>query len=168
MQLRSLGHGALFNAVPVCCKCCQQCLIAGTVRVKTQLGSIRHCWKHGLAINTLGQRGTMLHGNTVPCPKEQSCIFWTDLYPWPGGIIFFFEKSPIYTHNEIKLLNIDTKFQLISMHNWLIIPINLYVYTLYIKYIILKYNNVYIWCLNKRPILLTYGQYTWSPKVLIS
>ena len=28
----------------------------------------------GSSCNTLGQRGTMLHGETVPCPKEQSCI----------------------------------------------------------------------------------------------
>ena len=28
--------------------------------------------------NILGQRGTMLHGDTVPCPKDQSCIVWTE------------------------------------------------------------------------------------------
>ena len=33
----------------------------------------------GSICNTLGQRGTMLHGDTVPCPKEQSCIVWTNL-----------------------------------------------------------------------------------------
>ena len=33
----------------------------------------------GSPCNTLGQRGTMLQGDTVPCPKGQSCIVWTDL-----------------------------------------------------------------------------------------
>ena len=31
------------------------------------------------ASNTLGQHGTMLHGDTVPCPKGQSCIVWMDI-----------------------------------------------------------------------------------------
>ena len=33
----------------------------------------------GSTCNTLGQRGTMLHGDTVPYPKEKSCIVWPDL-----------------------------------------------------------------------------------------
>ena len=33
----------------------------------------------GSTCNTLGQRGPMLNGDTVPCPKEQSSIVWTDL-----------------------------------------------------------------------------------------
>ena len=40
----------------------------------------------GSTCNTLGQRGTMLHVDTVPCPKEQSCIVWTYLY-WPRASI---------------------------------------------------------------------------------
>ena len=47
----------------------------------------------GSTSNTLGQRGTMLHGDTVPCPKEQSCIVWTDLN---CAIVVFFSESLIY------------------------------------------------------------------------
>ena len=70
-------HGALFHAVPGCCKCFQQCRIAGTARVGT-LGSYQ-IDTIGSTSNTQGQRGTMLHEDTVPCRKEQSCIVWTDL-----------------------------------------------------------------------------------------
>ena len=34
----------------------------------------------GSTSNTLRQRGTMFHWDTVPGPKEKSCIVWTDLY----------------------------------------------------------------------------------------
>ena len=36
----------------------------------------------GSTCNTLplGQRETMLNGDTVPCPNEQGCIVWTGLY----------------------------------------------------------------------------------------
>ena len=33
----------------------------------------------GNTCNTLKQRGAVLHGDTVPCFMEQSCIVWTDL-----------------------------------------------------------------------------------------
>ena len=72
------SHGALFHAVPGCCKCSQQCRIAGIARVGTLVSYqtlLKPC-----TCNTLGQCGTMLHGDTVPSPKEQSCIVWTDLY----------------------------------------------------------------------------------------
>ena len=62
-------HGALFHAVPVCCKCFQQCRIAGTSRVGT-FGSYPTLLE-ALATRTLGQRGTMIHGDTVPCPRSK-------------------------------------------------------------------------------------------------
>ena len=68
----------------------------GSYPTLLDLGAIRHCctwelsdivglgsgtWELsdivGSTCNSLGQRGAM--GDTVPCPKEQSCIVWTDL-----------------------------------------------------------------------------------------
>ena len=39
-------------------------------------GAIKHSWKHLLHPETAW---TMLHGDTVPCPKEKSCIVCTHL-----------------------------------------------------------------------------------------
>ena len=82
-------HGTLLHAVPGYCKCFQQCQIAGSARVGT-LGSYLTLLE--TFATPMGQRGTMLHGDTVPCPKEKSCIVWTDL------------KNTIFHYNYIKVV----------------------------------------------------------------
>ena len=82
MQLCSLGQETVsqWSIVPRC------------PRVLQVLPTMSDCWDCeswdtwelsdivGSTCNTLGQFGTMVHGDTVPCPKEQSCIVWTNLY----------------------------------------------------------------------------------------
>ena len=64
-QLFSLGqgtmsHGALFHAVPGCCKCFQQCRIAGSARV-----------------GTLGSYPTLLEALATPWDSVEQCSMGT-------------------------------------------------------------------------------------------
>ena len=70
MQLFSLGQGTVspWSIVARCPRVLQVSQVS-----QSQLPDIV-----GNPCNTLGQRATMLHGDTVPCPKEKSCIVWTD------------------------------------------------------------------------------------------
>ena len=51
----------------------------GSVLPVLAIRAIRHCWKN---LHTLKQSGAVLHGDTLPCFMEQSCIVWTDLKLW--------------------------------------------------------------------------------------
>ena len=110
MQLFSLGQGtvSLWSIVPLC------------PRVLQKLPTMSDSWDSEIwgtwelsyillealaSSNTLRQRGTMLHGDTVPCPKEKSCIVWTDLYAAP---LIFFRPSCFTT----------TGFQIILYHRY--------------------------------------------------
>ena len=81
MQLCSLGQGTVspWSIVPRCPRVLQvlptmsdswECETWDTWELPDIVGS---------TCNTLRQRGTMLHGETLPCPKDKSCIVWTDL-----------------------------------------------------------------------------------------
>ena len=81
MQLCSLAQGTMppWSIVPRCPRVLQ---VLPTMSDSWDCESL-DTWELsdivGSTCNTLGQRGTMLHGGIVPCPKEQSCIVWTDL-----------------------------------------------------------------------------------------
>ena len=64
-------EAAIVRVQLVCC--CQHPVVCGNdfTSVMVLILFYRTC-------NTLGQRGTMLHGDIVPWPKKQSCIVWTD------------------------------------------------------------------------------------------
>ena len=81
MQLFSLGQGTVspWNIVP---RCPRVLLVLPTMSDSSQVSQLSQSQLSdivGSTSNTLGQRGTMFHGDTVPCPKEKSCIIWTDL-----------------------------------------------------------------------------------------
>ena len=82
MQLWSLGQGtvspwSIVPRVPGCFKCFRQCWI--TSKCPNSSSPSYQTLIVGSTCNTLRQRGTMLHGDTVPCPTVQRCIVWTDL-----------------------------------------------------------------------------------------
>ena len=90
MQLCSLGQGTVSprNIVPRCPRVLQ---VLPTMSDSSQVSQVSQSQLPdivGSPCNTLGQRGTMLRGDNVPCPKELSCIVWTDLklflFTWVG------------------------------------------------------------------------------------
>ena len=92
MQLCSLGQGTVspWTILPRC------------PRVLLVLPTMSNSWDCetwdtwelpdivGSTSNTLGQRGTMFHGDTVPCPMEKSCIVWTMEVEYSGGGVLIF------------------------------------------------------------------------------
>ena len=72
-------HGTLFHAVPGCCKSFQQCLIAPkfpksrSPSYQTLLEALATPW------DSVEQCSTEWSIGAVPCPKDKSCIVWTDL-----------------------------------------------------------------------------------------
>ena len=81
MQLCSLGQGTVspWSIVP---RCPRMLHVPPTMSGSSQVSQLSQFQLPdivGSTCNTLGQRGTRLHGDTVPCPKEKSCIVWTAL-----------------------------------------------------------------------------------------
>ena len=81
MQLCSLGQGTVsqWSIVPRCPRMLQVPPTMSDSSQVSQLSQFQLPDIIGSTCNTLGQRGTMLHGDTVSCPKEKSCIVWNDL-----------------------------------------------------------------------------------------
>ena len=76
-----LGQGTVppWNIVPRCPRVLQVLpTMSGSSQV-SQLSQSQLPDIVGSPCNTLGQRGTRVRGDTVPCPNEKSCIVWTDL-----------------------------------------------------------------------------------------
>ena len=88
-------HGLLFQAVPGCCKCFQQCRIAGTARLGTLLSY--QILLEALATPYDCVEQCSMGILAVLCPKEKSCIVWTDLYitslKWLSDYAIFFMSN---------------------------------------------------------------------------
>ena len=82
-------HGTLFHAVPGCCKCFQQCRVAGTARV-----------------GILGSYPTLLEAFATPWDSVEQCSMGTlSLVPSSGTTLIKLLKFALYL-NRIKLCEI--------------------------------------------------------------